>query len=228
MLSKFLNLFKVLLYPLLFIIGQFLIMLVFMIVFMVRYPTLSLNSNDFNLMLYNYLSDKTLLILLIECMLFIPLFYFNYKKIKMNKKEYKLINILSIIGISFILSIFLNFLILLLKKMIGVDISTSQISLMLILSTGIIGPILEELLFRGIVYGKLLNFFSTKASLWLSAVVFAVFHTGGIFQILFAFFVGMYFTFIYEKYHDIKLSMLSHIVVNVTSILMGPLLLSLL
>lgn len=91
----------------------------------------------------------------------------------------------------------------------------------IILSTGVIGPIIEELLYRGIVYGSMKTYMSDKIAFYLSVCVFAFSHVGDLFQIIFAFVVGLYLTAIYRKYNNIYLVMFFHILVNVSSILVS-------
>ena len=91
----------------------------------------------------------------------------------------------------------------------------------IILSTGVIGPIIEELLYRGIVYGSMKNYMSDKIAFYLSVCVFAFSHVGGLFRIIFAFVVGLYLTAIYRKYNNIYLIMFFHILVNISSILVS-------
>ena len=223
--NKLVLLFKVLIYPIIFFIGQFLIMLLFSLIFLLMNPNLDLSTtNLFN----NFINDNTIFILILECLIFFPLFYFKYSKYDVVKEKYNIYNILLIFLISSLLSLILNFIILFLKKSIGIDLISSDVNFILILSTGFLGPILEEFLFRGIVYNELLKTFNIKKSLLLSSIIFAIFHTGGIFQIVFAFIIGLYLAFIYRKYGDLKFSMFAHIIVNMTSILGVPLLLNLL
>lgn len=213
---------KTLFWPLLFFVGQFIIIGLFMMFYMFKTPNSSLDN------LSSYINDYTLLIMLMECIIFIPIFYKKYKNYKKYNCKSAIVSIsaiLKIIFISFILSSCLNFIIILFKYYMNIDASNSIINFTTILSTGIIGPIIEELLFRGIVYEKFTNIFQEKIAFYLSVLVFAFFHVGGIFQIIFAFIIGYFLTYIYSKYHDIKVSMAAHIVVNVTSILISPIIL---
>lgn len=212
---------KTLFWPLLFFIGQFIIMGLFMMLYILKNPTSSLDDSS----LIQYINNHTILIMLIECIGFIPIFYMKYKKYNCKKENVSIQSIGKIIIMSFILSSCLNFIIILFKHYMSINISNSIINFTTILSTGIIGPIIEELLFRGIVYEKFTNIFKEKQAFYLSALVFAFFHIGGIFQIIFAFIIGCFLTYIYSKYHDIKISMIAHVIVNITSILISPMIL---
>lgn len=222
MISKIKEIIKVLFWPILFGIGQFFICGFFMSVYMIMHPEIDFSNSKSDSILFNYISDQTLLIMFINCIIFIPLFYSVYRKYKMDKITCSIISIGKIILISFLLSSILNFVIIAIKHYMNIEISNQAITITTIVATGIIGPILEELLFRGIVYHKLLHTFSDKAAFYLSIIIFAFCHTGGIFQIIFALIIGYFLTHICRKYHNLKLSMIAHIVVNITSILLSP------
>jgi len=220
LLSKFINSVKILLYPILFSISQ-----VFIIaLFVVLNSKIDINNSE---ILIDYINKNTLFILLIQSMIFIPIFYLVYKKYRVDKEKVSMYTIIKIIIVAILLSIGLNFLIIGLKSFMDIQIIDSSITFTVIFGTGILGPIIEELLFRGIVYTKFKDIFEDRVAFFLSVFIFAISHTGGIFQILFAFIIGYYLTYIYRKYHDIRLSMLAHIAVNMTSILISPFLLSL-
>lgn len=86
-----------------------------------------------------------------------------------------------------------------------------------IISTVVLGPILEEYLFRGIVYHRLKKYYPVMKSLLLTGIVFAFSHTD-IFGILYAFIFNFMLIFIYEKY-DLKGSIIVHISANMASLL---------
>ena len=225
MISKIKEVIKVLFWPILFGIGQFFICGLLMLIYMLQHPEINFDDPSSNSILTEYINAQTLIIVILECIIFVPIFYSIYKKYRIDKVSCTIPSILKIIFISFILSSVLNFIIILIKHWLHIDIATTSITITIIMVTGIVGPILEEFLFRGIVYGQFLHIFKEKTAFYLSILVFAIFHTGGIFQILFAAIIGYFLTLIYRKYHDIRLSMVAHIIVNVTSILVSPLIL---
>jgi len=222
MISKVLKIIMTLLWPIIFLVGQFIISGSFMLFYMINNSNINWEDESSNSILLEYMNNQTLLILFIECVIFIPIFYFVYKKYCKDKIKCSIKSIFMISLISFMLSSVLNFIIIGVKYLFNIEFIDSSITFTTILATGFIGPILEEYLFRGIVYGKFLNIFKDNVAFYLSIVVFAIFHTGGIFQILFASVIGYYLTYIYRKYHDIKISIMAHIIVNTTSILISP------
>lgn len=222
MISKIKEIIKTLFWPILFGIGQFFICGLLMLIYMLQHPEINFDDSSSNSILTEYINNQTLLIVVLECIIFVPIFYSIYKKYRTDRVPCKGSSILKIVFISCILSSILNFVIIAIKDLMHIDITYASITITTIITTGIVGPILEEFLFRGIVYGKFFHIFKEKTAFYLSVLVFAIFHTGGIFQILFAAIIGYFLTFIYRKYHDIRLAMMAHIVVNVTSILVSP------
>ncbi len=86
---------------------------------------------------------------------------------------------------------------------------------------GVIGPILEEYLFRGIIYHKLKDIYPIKTAMILCTAIFALFH-GNLLNIVFALLLGGILIILYEKYHNIYVPCLFHILVNLTSLLLVP------
>ena len=76
----------------------------------------------------------------------------------------------------------------------------------------ILGPILEELAFRKILIDRLW-FFSKKYTIFLSGIMFALFHTN-IYQFFYAFFVGTLFAYIYTITGRIRYSIMLHMFIN--------------
>lgn len=225
MILKVKEVIKTLFWPVLFGIGQIFICGLFTLIYMLQHSELDFNDSNSYSLLNEYINRYTLLIVVLECVIFIPIFYSVYKKYQMNRISCNLKSICKIFLIAFVLSIMLNAIIIAIKNYMNFDISNSSITFTTIVATGIIGPILEEFLFRGIVYRRFTFIFKEKTAFNLSVMIFALFHTGGIFQILFAAIIGYFLTLVYQKYHDLRISMMAHVVVNITSILFSPIIL---
>ena len=83
----------------------------------------------------------------------------------------------------------------------------------------LLGPLMEEVVFRGMIYGKLRRAFSFWPAALISAVVFGVFHMNlvqGIYATLF----GVILAYIYEKTQTIWGNVLLHCVFNASSYLL--------
>ena len=79
----------------------------------------------------------------------------------------------------------------------------------------LIGPILEELVFRGTILTGMLENYSPRKAILITAVFFALVH-GKLLQIVPAFFWGLLFGYTFYKTRSIVLVILFHITVNFT------------
>jgi membrane protease YdiL (CAAX protease family) len=84
----------------------------------------------------------------------------------------------------------------------------------------IIGPIVEELIFRGAIM-RSLERFGLNFSIVISALIFGLFHIFTV-QAIFAFFMGLILGYIASRY-SIKWSILAHILINSAATGMGML-----
>ena len=82
---------------------------------------------------------------------------------------------------------------------------------------GAVIPYAEELLFRGVILGRLRDAFGGKKAIIISAVLFALAH-GNLVQILFAFVVGLALGYFADKNQSFIPSLLGHIVSNLLAI----------
>ena len=84
-----------------------------------------------------------------------------------------------------------------------------------ILSVCIVGPIVEELLFRGIVYKHLRICMSEYPAIILQAVIFAVLHGGSIVWVLYALVGGLLFGYIAMLSGSVRTTVIAHIMFNI-------------
>ncbi|MBE5907014.1 MAG: CPBP family intramembrane metalloprotease [Lachnospiraceae bacterium] len=87
-----------------------------------------------------------------------------------------------------------------------------------LIAVGICAPILEELIFRGIVFGNLKKVVGSFVAILLSALVFGSMH-GNLVQFLYAALLGVAFAYIYDKTDTLWLCMLAHAAANIFSLL---------
>ncbi|MBQ9699000.1 MAG: CPBP family intramembrane metalloprotease [Lachnospiraceae bacterium] len=85
---------------------------------------------------------------------------------------------------------------------------------------GVVTPIVEELLFRGLVYKRLKIYYEASIAAYISAIIFAVAHFNLI-QGIYAFIMGIIFAFIHEKYKTVLAPIVVHMAANVMSVLSG-------
>lgn len=88
-----------------------------------------------------------------------------------------------------------------------------------IFSIVIVVPIVEELLFRGLVYKRLRGYTKVNVAIVVSALFFGVYHMNVV-QGLYAFLIGVLFAYIYEKYKSIWAPIIFHISANGMSVLL--------
>lgn len=74
-------------------------------------------------------------------------------------------------------------------------------------------PIVEEILFRGILFGKLIDVLSPKMAIFLSGAVFGIYHFN-IIQTPNTFVMGMVLAYVYYKTGNIKEPILIHLTNN--------------
>lgn len=210
---------KILLLPIMFMIGEFLINYIFVAYFNYKYyPNINIdiiNTIEYQNKLNNFINNNTLLIIIITCIIFIPIFYLIFRKYKNNTKikfnlviKYILLGILFSITYNLYLSFITNY-----------NISKLPI-IVQIISSGIIGPILEELIFRGIIYNKLKEFNSIKKSMIISTIIFSLMHFN-IIDIVYTLLIGYILVNIYEKNKNLKYPIILHISLNISVILLG-------
>ncbi len=97
------------------------------------------------------------------------------------------------------------------------EIATIQYSVPFVLGLvlyGIISPIAEEMIFRGIVYHKCRRYLGVIPGILLSALLFGILH-GNIVQGVYAFLMGLLICGVYERYKSFLAPVLFHAVANV-------------
>lgn len=83
---------------------------------------------------------------------------------------------------------------------------------------GLLGPLAEEMLFRGMIYAKLRRAFSVWPAAVISAVLFGLFHANWV-QGVYAALFGIVLAYIYEKTQTVWGSCLLHVAFNSISYL---------
>ena len=205
---------KVIKWPLIYFLFQFIIII------LLAYNFIT-NGNDTNLF-NEYLKTKQIYITLIVAIIFIPLLIKDYKKYQNDKKikiSYFNLIILGVI-LSLIYNIFAYYLNFLLKTSLFDNNNNLIITL---ISAGLIGPIIEELMFRGIIYNELKSKYKNMKAILITTIFFAIIHFN-IIQTLYALAIGFILIFVYEKYKNIKAPIILHMASNITTTLFLPIL----
>lgn len=87
-----------------------------------------------------------------------------------------------------------------------------------LLTLGILVPVCEELVFRGLMFNRVKEYGGYKSAMFFTTFVFAVLHMNFV-QMIYAAIMGLLFAFLYEKYGSFKAPVLAHISANVVSVL---------
>lgn len=88
------------------------------------------------------------------------------------------------------------------------------------LGLGILVPIAEELIFRGLIYRRMRRLMPVKAAIFCSVLLFAVYH-GNMIQILFALPMALVLTVLYEKEKLLLFPVLFHMGANLIAVAMN-------
>lgn len=96
---------------------------------------------------------------------------------------------------------------------------TTDINIILsIISTGLIGPIFEELLFRYSFINKLNKYnYNSVIIIFISSVIFSILHTNLI-NMIYALIIGIINSYLYIKKKNISIPIVIHISINILSI----------
>ena len=86
------------------------------------------------------------------------------------------------------------------------------------ISVVIIAPIVEELVYRGLLYRRMRNIGPVFPAVIISALVFGINH-GNLVQFVFAAAIGIILALAYEKYRNIMIPIILHVSVNLTSLI---------
>lgn len=184
-----------------------------------------LKTNEYTSVLNNYINNNLWIIIIITLIIFLPIFYYKIRKNKVTIKKDK--KLLYVILPAISISILLNLIIININKLCHIEnlSNDKNMWLILIISSGIVGPILEELLFRGIVYNDLKKFNTNKVSIILCTIIFALFHDS-VSQIIYAFLIGLILIKLYNKTNNLSYSIVFHIISNSIVVLVNNILIT--
>lgn len=166
-----------------------------------------------------------------------PVFYFMIKNLpEEEKRESRTLGFLEIIKICvmsysvvYIVNLLTNLLMMLIAVFKGSEVTNPLVNMLegsnwiwSLIFAGILSPIIEEMMFRGLMLNKLRRY-GDKVTIITTAVLFGLFH-GNFSQFFYAVALGMIFAYVTLKTGTIKYSIILHIVVNITGSVILPLL----
>lgn len=92
-----------------------------------------------------------------------------------------------------------------------------------VLSIAVAAPILEELLYRGLIFKRLRTYLKPAPAMLISAFVFGIMH-GNAVQFVYAFILGIFMAYVYEKFKTVWASVIFHAGANLISLVVTMLL----
>lgn len=78
---------------------------------------------------------------------------------------------------------------------------------------GVVSPFVEEVIFRGFLYGRMRVYMPKIWAILISALLFGIYH-GNLVQGIYGFVMGILFTVVYEKYRNFYLAAIMHSIAN--------------
>lgn len=178
-------------------------------------------------------SESAIVFLLIAALLCIPIYY------RMYKKDYELsgavkrnvtianMDLICIVVTSAALALAMNNIIGLtpLPRLFPGYESTNEVIfeggvILQILTAGIFGCIVEELSVRGVVYQRMKRYWGKKNAMLLSALVFGLYHLNVV-QAVYAFVLGLFFVWLYERYDSLWASCIGHMSANLFIVMLS-------
>lgn len=156
-----------------------------------------------------YINNYSIYVVLIFNIIYL---FVLIKKYRLHFSKSKNIIELLLLGVSF--SLFCNMIILNINSSKDV-VEVNKI--ILIISSVIVGPFIEEILFRYILLGNLKKFNSKIISIILGSLIFSLMHNG-IINIVYTFLLGLILGVIYLKKGKITDSIIVHSAANFVSI----------
>ena len=157
-----------------------------------------------------------------------PVFYFMIKNLpEEEKRESRTLGVLEIIkicvmsyGVVYIFSLFTNLIMMLIAVIKGSEVTNPLVNMLegsnwiwSLIFAGILSPIIEEMMFRGVMLNKLRRY-GDKVAIITTAILFGLFHAN-FSQFFYAVALGMIFAYVALKTGTIKYSIILHIVVNI-------------
>jgi uncharacterized protein len=191
--------------------------------------------------LTSYIGAQSSWIILIAVAVSLPTFYLFYRDRRQDLMTFVSLRsispvsipVLIILGLS--LNIILELLLVLasqLSFLSGIFESYNKLAssifsgniVITLIAVGIIGPIFEEILFRGLIFGELRKITKVRLAIFIQALLFGIYHMNVV-QGTYAFLIGLLLGYIYYRSNSIFASMIIHITINTSSTLL-PLLIS--
>jgi len=175
-----------------------------------------------------WITGQTLLIALICDLTVLPLLVFLYFRQMKGKRRpalssFKIADYLLVAGLAVFANLTVSYFITgfdILKYFPDYQVIMEGISgpiILQIITVGIVAPIAEEFLMRGVVLNRLLGYIRVRPALFMQAALFGILHLN-LLQGMYAGVLGLLMGYIYIKYGSLLMTILFHITMNTLSI----------
>lgn len=178
--------------------------------------------------------SHAMLVSLVTMIILTPVLYYSYRKDKIDQEDFfsggkkaGVIVYLFAATLSFFLALGLNLLIAAVKlQEVFPEYSQTaekmfeENGMIVLLATLVMAPVMEELIFRGLCYGRIRKFTGRGMTILLTALLFGLYHMNLV-QFIYAALMGAFFAFLYERYRDIRLTMTAHFAANLCAVVLS-------
>ncbi len=227
-----------LIYPIFMFLGTEVLVTIFLLVYYVISQSIggnvSLDSEELNNGMLAYMTDHSLYLSMIRGFILIPLYALlmkhDVKLDKINNRITKwssynklyllllpLVGVTAAVGVNGLVAI---------SGLIELSETYQEVSeilytgspIVLILSAAVIAPLVEELLFRGLLYKRLREHAPQIPAMVLSSMLFGLIH-GNLVQFVYATMIGIFLAYVYDKFKTIWAPIIFHAGANLFSII---------
>lgn len=184
-----------------------------------------------------FMATLTPWIIIIAVVITLPFYYLIYRKRKQELQTFVSVRSLSAVSwpvlVVFALSVNVIIEILLtlasmLPSFSGFFESYEALSVMFtggsfivsLIAIGVVGPIFEEILFRGLVFGELRKIMRVRPAILIQALLFGIYHMNVI-QGSYAILIGLLLGFVYYRSNSMIAPTIVHIVINSSSVILS-------
>ena len=99
--------------------------------------------------------------------------------------------------------------------------SLADASLAFVLAFGVVGPVVEEFIHRGVAYSGLRSRLSLPVAAAVSSLVFGLGHLGTVLDVISAFLFGLVAIWLVERFRSLSPAISAHVALNLTVVALG-------
>ena len=174
-------------------------------------------------------SDNGLIFIAVVALIsYIPLFLFYYLEVRLyfikNTRTFDYIMaVLGGVGIAIILNLIIT-----ISGISNFDTQFQSVNETLqsppvfvkVIAAGIIVPILEELIFRGLIFNRIRNQYNALVAMFISSIMFGIYHFN-LTQGIYAAILGLCMVYVYNKVRTLVVPIMIHMSANISVIILG-------